>query len=206
MPSDTFFHLPAEKREKFLAAAREEFARTAYEDVSINRIIRAAEIPRGSFYMYFQDKRELFRYVLEEYIRQAADLVVEELHRREGDLFAVALSFYDQAQRQTGGEPQPLRAFLATIRRNAALRPERVFPGRNCADLLERITAAVDLDRLDLQDPEDLKCVLYVLIPATIDAICSEPSPHSRARFVRLLSILQRGMSKEKHPAQTAQV
>ena len=49
MPSSTFFNLPAEKRERLLAAARAEFARAPYEDASVNRIIRAAGIPRGSF-------------------------------------------------------------------------------------------------------------------------------------------------------------
>ena len=62
MPSKTFFHLPAEKRERLLLAAEEEFARVPYAEASINRMIRAAGIPRGSFYMYFRDKEELFHY------------------------------------------------------------------------------------------------------------------------------------------------
>ena len=77
MPSDTFFHLPAEKRERLLAAARGEFARAAYEDASINRIIRQAGIPRGSFYMYFTDKEELFRYLLHLWVGVGLEQVVE---------------------------------------------------------------------------------------------------------------------------------
>lgn len=42
MPSKTFFHLPAEKRERLLLAAEEEFARVPYAEASINRMIRAA--------------------------------------------------------------------------------------------------------------------------------------------------------------------
>ena len=56
MPSATFLNLPPEKRERFLRAARTEFARVPYADASINRMIRAAGIPRGSFYMYFANK------------------------------------------------------------------------------------------------------------------------------------------------------
>ena len=48
MPSTTFFHLPAEKRERLLAAARAEFVRVPYEDASINRMIREAGIPRAA--------------------------------------------------------------------------------------------------------------------------------------------------------------
>ena len=60
MPSATFYNLPEEKRERLLRAAREEFSRVPYESASVNRIIQSAGIPRGSFYMYFTDKEELF--------------------------------------------------------------------------------------------------------------------------------------------------
>ena len=50
MPSATFYNLPEEKRERLLRAAREEFSRVPYESASVNRIIRSAGIPRGSFY------------------------------------------------------------------------------------------------------------------------------------------------------------
>ena len=82
MPSKTFFHLPAEKRERLLLAAEEEFARVPYAEASINRMIRAAGIPRGSFYMYFRDKEELFHYLLKRYqdgLLQRLERVLEEL-------------------------------------------------------------------------------------------------------------------------------
>ena len=91
MPSDTFFRLPEEKREKLIAAAREEFAHTPYEAVSINRIIRQAKIPRGSFYMYFEGKEALFRYVLTLYIEQISETVVAELEHRKGDIFSTKI-------------------------------------------------------------------------------------------------------------------
>lgn len=86
MPSKTFFHLPAEKRERLLLAAEEEFARVPYAEASINRMIRAAGIPRGSFYMYFRDKEELFHYLLKRYqdgLLQRLERVLEE---QGGDL------------------------------------------------------------------------------------------------------------------------
>ena len=45
MPSATFYNLPAEKRERLLRAAREEFSRVPYESASVNRIIQSAGIP-----------------------------------------------------------------------------------------------------------------------------------------------------------------
>lgn len=56
----TFERLPEEKRERILQAARAEFIRYPYEKTSINRILAEAEIPKGSFYQYFDDKADLF--------------------------------------------------------------------------------------------------------------------------------------------------
>lgn len=49
MPTSTFYNLPPPKRNKLLRAAVAEFAQKPFDEVSINRIIQAAEIPRGAF-------------------------------------------------------------------------------------------------------------------------------------------------------------
>lgn len=56
MPTERFNRLPDKKKEAIRIAAAKEFARVLPEEVSINRIIRDAEISRGSFYTYFEDK------------------------------------------------------------------------------------------------------------------------------------------------------
>ena len=67
MPKKTFYNLPEEKRKKILDAACSEFLRVPYEEVSINQIIKIAQIPRGSFYQYFDDKDDLFDYFIHIY-------------------------------------------------------------------------------------------------------------------------------------------
>ena len=100
MPSTTFFNLPAAKRERLLRAARTEFGRTAYDQVPVSRIIQAAGIPRGSFYMYFADKQELFAYLLEDFGRQMEERISRLLDGRRGDLFAAFLDLYDEMARE----------------------------------------------------------------------------------------------------------
>lgn len=56
----TFERLPEEKKDRILQAARAEFIRNPYEKTSINRILSEAEVPKGSFYQYFDDKSDLF--------------------------------------------------------------------------------------------------------------------------------------------------
>ncbi|MDY6845627.1 MAG: TetR/AcrR family transcriptional regulator [Chloroflexota bacterium] len=65
MPKKTFFNLPNEKREKILDIAITEFAENAYNAASISRIVRKAKIAKGSFYQYFTNKKDLYRYLIE---------------------------------------------------------------------------------------------------------------------------------------------
>ena len=60
MPSQTFLNLDSKKQQKLLDAAMEEFSTVRYTEASVNHIIQQAGIPRGSFYMYFVDKDDLF--------------------------------------------------------------------------------------------------------------------------------------------------
>jgi AcrR family transcriptional regulator len=64
MPKQTFFNLPQEKREMIINAAVEEFAEYGLENASTNRIVANSGISKGSFYQYFEDKQDVFMYLL----------------------------------------------------------------------------------------------------------------------------------------------
>lgn len=64
MPKQTFFNLPYDKKEKITLAAYEIFTNEEYEKVSIRSITGKAEISIGSFYKYFDDKDDLYLYLL----------------------------------------------------------------------------------------------------------------------------------------------
>lgn len=65
MPTQTFWNLPAEKRQALIDIAVEEFANNDYDTASISRIVARAGIAKGSVYQYFADKKELFLFLLE---------------------------------------------------------------------------------------------------------------------------------------------
>lgn len=65
MPKDTFFNLPDDKRSLICDVAVEEFAEYSYDQASVNRIVAKAGIAKGSFYQYFEDKQDLYFYVLQ---------------------------------------------------------------------------------------------------------------------------------------------
>ncbi|MTI65323.1 MAG: TetR/AcrR family transcriptional regulator [Firmicutes bacterium] len=63
MPKNTFFNLPEKKRTRILNAAIDEFSKYSYEKASITRIVNTANIAKGSFYQYFENKLDLFRHI-----------------------------------------------------------------------------------------------------------------------------------------------
>ena len=70
MPRETFYNLPEKKRGKIESAAVKEFSQYAYDSASVNRIIDAAGIPKGSFYQYFDDKKDIYRYVIDRLVEK----------------------------------------------------------------------------------------------------------------------------------------
>jgi AcrR family transcriptional regulator len=66
MPKSTFFGLPEERRDRLVREAIVEFADRTYTEASLSQIARRARIPKGSFYQYFDDKLDLYRWLLTE--------------------------------------------------------------------------------------------------------------------------------------------
>jgi AcrR family transcriptional regulator len=65
MPKETFINLPDDKRNRILNLAVQEFAAHTYKVASISNVVRKAGIAKGSFYQYFEDKKDLYRYLIE---------------------------------------------------------------------------------------------------------------------------------------------
>lgn len=121
MPNATFFRLPEEKRKRLIDACWDELTRVRFTDVSINRIITAAHIPRGSFYQYFADKEDLIRYLLEDMRQYFINLLRNILVDAQGDLFALPLMAYDRFISQQGHTDPMLALFIKLITLNKGL-------------------------------------------------------------------------------------
>lgn len=77
MPKATFFNLNPEKRLIIEQAALAEFAEYGAKGASLNRIVRAAGIAKGSFYQYFEDMNDLLDHLL----LQLGERKVAVIHR-----------------------------------------------------------------------------------------------------------------------------
>jgi AcrR family transcriptional regulator len=79
MPKATFFSLPAERRNRLVREAIVEFSDRSYAEASLSQIARRTRIPKGSFYQYFEDKLDLYRW-----------LITDEVPRRKHEFVGAA--------------------------------------------------------------------------------------------------------------------
>ena len=96
MPSQTFLNLDEAKQQKLVDSAMKEFSNNTYNEVSINQIIMNAGISRGSFYMYFKDKDELFEYLIRIQKERLNFAVKNCFTKNNGDLYKSFESLYDE--------------------------------------------------------------------------------------------------------------
>ena len=203
MPFQTFFNLPQDKQESIVSAAIDEFYDYGYQKASIARIVEATGIARGSFYQYFENKQDIYRYLIldviggrkHEYTRRFfkqqqtfADLLRELLAGgvaffRDYPKMAAIANDYMQLRdkglkQQIAGDSyeQGKRFFL-----------ERITAGKECGDIDERI------------DPEALYYLIYS-VGLSISQDISEQdiasyTDEQLAEYVnRYVFILQNGM------------
>ncbi|WP_394831388.1 TetR/AcrR family transcriptional regulator [Pendulispora rubella] len=65
MNGQRFLNLPQETRETLLRVATKQFAERGFDGASLNEILAAAGLSKGSYYYCFEDKEDLFATVLE---------------------------------------------------------------------------------------------------------------------------------------------
>ena len=205
MPSNTFLNLPEDKQTRLMDAASREFSAKPYNEASINKIIQEAGIPRGSFYMYFQDKEELFRYLVRGYVEQLLMVLEEALLREGGDVFAAMRALFDyvwekREERAMGG----MGAMSAIISRNGGMQRGALLDLLDSGEALERLRQSVNPALLDLRREEDLDDLLAVLLsvagPLLYAGIEAGDAPGYREHLDGILDILRRGMAKDKAP------
>ena len=66
----------AERRQQILTAARDEFAKRGYHQTTIDDIVAQAGVARGTFYLYFEDKRAVFSDLIDRFAAQLAMTIV----------------------------------------------------------------------------------------------------------------------------------
>lgn len=164
MPTSTFFRLPEEKRARLVKACWDEVSQVRFSEVSINRIISAARIPRGSFYQYFEDKEDLIRYLLEDMRGYFISLLRNILVEAEGDVFSLPLLAYDQFMGAEGGTDPFLKLIIDILQRNKGMDVQSFIGGPGpCAFLPDALWEVMDAGKLRRGDREYADHVFHLV-------------------------------------------
>ena len=201
MPSSTFLNLPAEKQEKLLEAATREFSHRPFNEASINQIIKEAGIPRGSFYMYFQHREDLFHYVMGLYAQQLVGLFSHLLKEAQGDLFSAFQALFQTFLRLRG--EADILEFQNILHCNAGMRQGALLGVMEPTRILESLSGQIDTQRLDLREGEELGghgSTSWSAPPAPFccAALSREDTQSLERRFSAQMQILRRGMERPR--------
>lgn len=83
-----------EKRQELINAAVEEFGEKGYDKASLNNILKEAGISKGTFYYHFENKEDLYAYLISIQIEKKksffANNVKPEIYT--GDIFSVLMN------------------------------------------------------------------------------------------------------------------
>lgn len=185
MPKKTFFRLPQEKQQRLLEAAKIEFSRTSLQEASIANIVKLAEIPRGSFYQYFEDKEDLYYYYFDSVRRNSKVELEKAITDAEGDLFAGFEQYFLKMIKEILIGPHA--SFYRNLFMNMDYRASnRVSPGLDSEMLkrkriekkeihhkkqAEEFLKMVDLSLLQVNDAHELHLLIQMLMATIFSTI-----------------------------------
>lgn len=201
MPKQTFFNLKEDKKEKIEKALIKEFSRNSFEKASISNIILEANIPRGSFYQYFEDKEDAIYYIIDKYLEKEKNKIYQYLLKNKGDIFETAVNIYeDMAKITERGENERLfKNILQEVKKNNI----NIFG--ECKEMLRSkrtIEKMINKEELKFENDDDLQYFLRIL-NAIVRAISMEvvlkkiTFEEGKQRLIREIEILKKGMKKQ---------
>lgn len=203
MIKKTFYNLPYEKRKRITDAVIKEFMERPNEKVSINRIIKTAEISRGSFYQYFDDKVDLIEIIAKTMFDESSNKAKEILKLSCGDLFVMYIKMFDyfddySSQKQT---MKIMRNIVDSFKANDDLVSEYLKNRFNIALSNSEIYLMVDRQNLKFQDNESVKCLIEILTQVLKNAIfdvfvAGSDREEVRERLIKKIDIIKQGAVK----------
>lgn len=200
MPTESFYKLESTKRKKIVDAMKKEFSRVPFHEASVNRIVEEAGISKGSFWVYFKSKEEAIEYLVQIHLEKERKKSKEIFLKNNGNLFQSYIEIYDYFAKCKITKME--KALRANIFKNLLLNEEKCVPQEPGDNLINATKNIVDIRNLDIIDDDDLinimKILNYIMHVNLLDTITKKTtSEQARARFIREVEILKKGISKE---------
>lgn len=198
MAKDKFFELDKEKQEELLKAAREEFSTKTYEEASINKIIKSINLARGSFYLYFDNKEDLYLYILKKYIEEFREQFLVILNNNYRDIFKSLIIFYDEMIKNNDSNCNLIHNIFINMNSKQL---DIAFPKVIENEINGSILNTIDFSKYDISYDERA-ILLSILMPLLFHSIAiSFDKFHQisdvRAHYIAQLNIIKRGLERK---------
>ncbi len=82
MPKDTYYNLSHSKQKSILKAIQGVIIDKPIPKISVADMVKAADIPRGSFYQYFEDLEDVFGYVIDVSLSTFEDEIMSRIQAK----------------------------------------------------------------------------------------------------------------------------
>ena len=204
MPKKTFLNLSKEKQNIIIEASLKEFKRVLLKDASINKIIKDAQISRGSFYNYFNDINDIYFYSLNEYKGKLISLIKEILIKNNGELIKTTIEIYDEIINYSNKEENKnlvKNIFLNFNYQNEVRTKIYKYNIDNKYEFLE-VISLIDKKKLNIRNDEEIFYIIDIIIVIIIQGIIetlidSDKKEDSKEKIHKQIEILKRGIWKE---------
>jgi AcrR family transcriptional regulator len=112
---DQFEKLPASEQQMIIKVCIEEFGDKGYERASTNTIVKNAGIPKGTLFYFFENKKNLFLYLVDHAVDRYVNFVELHTENLPHDLFDRMLYMFEVRMRFAVHAPNLYRFFFRTL-------------------------------------------------------------------------------------------
>ncbi|HEK9099655.1 TetR family transcriptional regulator [Bacillus pfraonensis] len=206
MPKQTFFHLSKDKQDILIQSAKEEFSRVPLHEASIANIIKNAGIPRGSFYQYFDNKEDLFFYLLDQLSQKNHEQFISILKEKDGDLFETFIGifrFMVKCHREAEQKKFFKNVFLNMNYKQEKALANNIYQENQKNQYLSTINL-INREKLNIQDERELQHVMKIISAITFQnliQVFEKDSIDEEAlrNYMEQIELLKRGLQKKEH-------
>lgn len=201
MPTKTFLNLSKNKQDIIIEASIKEFKRVLLKDASINKIIKDANISRGSFYTYFNDINDLYIYSLNNYKKEIYELIEKTLESSNGNLIESTKEIYDKIIEYCDKERDIFEKIFLNINYNISVRNRIECESINDKYKLLELLSKIDKSKLNIKTEEELFLIIDIIIGfiihGLIEIFLDNKEPIAiKQKIEKQLEILEKGISR----------
>ena len=202
MPTITFNNLPQEKKNTIIEASIKEFKRTLLTDASINKIIKDANISRGSFYTYFKDINDLYEYSLNNYKEKIIKIISQAIKETKGDLFETTTKSYNKILKLCTKDKQLFKNICLNFNYNVSIRNKMYEENIENKYKIIELISKINKENLNIKTEEELFYIIDIIIGFVMRGLIDlfmdkENEEKVLEKLDKQLEILKRGIYKE---------